>query len=103
MNSTTSKMMKFLGLFVLVALVAMATAHDLEEFLNLFSDVACTKLYTTSGFNRAMKLCGTCIEVTVDAAQTSPIKCGSECLLVQNIFAIPTVSPKLEKIIHEIE
>ncbi|GIY33234.1 hypothetical protein CDAR_214081 [Caerostris darwini] len=88
MNSTTSKMMKFLGFFVLVTLVAMATAHDLEEFLNLFSDVACTKLYTTSGFNRAMKLCGTCIEVTVDAAQTSPIKCGSECFCMHRTFSV---------------
>ncbi|GIY33236.1 hypothetical protein CDAR_214101 [Caerostris darwini] len=86
MNSTTSKMMKFLGLFVLVAVVAMATADDLEGFLNLFTDVACTKLYTSSGFNHVMKLCGTCIEVNVDATQTAPIKCGSKCSACTEYF-----------------
>ncbi|GIY15287.1 hypothetical protein CEXT_784661 [Caerostris extrusa] len=54
--------------------------------LNLFTDVACNKLYTSSGFNHVMKLCGTCIEVNVDAAQTAPSKCGSKCFACTEHF-----------------
>ncbi|GBM33813.1 hypothetical protein AVEN_76183-1 [Araneus ventricosus] len=76
-SCSKSKTMKYLGFLVIFALVASAyAAMDMAQFAEHFIAVGCTKT-ASSGTTLPMKICGSCLNYTVDVRKIDQGSCAN--------------------------
>ncbi|KAF8763972.1 hypothetical protein HNY73_022096 [Argiope bruennichi] len=68
-------MLKYVTVLFFLAFVAVVYADSMENFIRLFTEVACENGFY-SAFNQAIKACGKCISLTCSTKQVDPLQCG---------------------------
>ncbi|KAF8763971.1 hypothetical protein HNY73_022095 [Argiope bruennichi] len=68
-------MLKCLAFLLLLAVVGAASSDSMENFLSLFTQVACGDGFY-SEFNQAIQACGKCIRLTCSTQKVDPLQCG---------------------------